>query len=129
MMTDAINYLRGLLGEPGVDSDDVRERDMKTHTATHTYNAATNAIDIDITVEGDWTDDEIGQLVEAYRADAQRTVDRIREGGRAALLCVDTIDKDTAFARPFGTIRRCRVCGCLVAGGPTACTRCAELGP
>lgn len=35
---------------------------------------------------------------------------------------------DTAFAPPFGTIRQCRVCGCLVAGGPTACARCAESG-
>jgi hypothetical protein len=35
---------------------------------------------------------------------------------------------DTAFAPPFGTIRRCRGCGCLVAGGPTACVRCAEAG-
>ena len=35
---------------------------------------------------------------------------------------------DTAFAPPFGTIRQCRVCGCLVAGGPTACARCAEAG-
>lgn len=33
---------------------------------------------------------------------------------------------DTAFAPPFGTIRQCRACGCLVAGGPTACARCAE---
>lgn len=33
---------------------------------------------------------------------------------------------DGAFAPPFGTIRACRVCGCLVAGGPTACARCAE---
>ena len=38
------------------------------------------------------------------------------------------VDKDTAFAPPFGTIRKCRVCGCLVAGGPTACARCAEAG-
>lgn len=37
-------------------------------------------------------------------------------------------DKNTAFAPPFGTIRQCRVCGCLVAGGPTACARCAEAG-
>mgnify|MGYP000741711663 CR=1 FL=1 len=36
------------------------------------------------------------------------------------------VDKDTAFAPPFGTIRKCRVCGCLVAGGPTACARCAR---
>lgn len=34
--------------------------------------------------------------------------------------------EDTAFALPFGTIRACRVCGCLVAGGPTACVRCAK---
>lgn len=33
---------------------------------------------------------------------------------------------DTAFAPPFGTIRQCRVCGCLVAGGPTACARCVK---
>jgi len=36
---------------------------------------------------------------------------------------------DTAFAPPFGTIRVCRGCGCLVAGGPTACVRCAEAKP
>jgi len=34
----------------------------------------------------------------------------------------------TAFAPPFGTIRQCQGCGCLVAGGPTACVRCAEAG-
>lgn len=33
---------------------------------------------------------------------------------------------DTAFAPPFGTIRQCRGCGCLVAGGPSACVRCAK---
>ena len=38
------------------------------------------------------------------------------------------IDENTAFAPPFGTIRQCRVCGCLVAGGPTACARCAKAG-
>lgn len=32
---------------------------------------------------------------------------------------------DTAFAPPFGDIRVCLQCGCLVAGGPTACVRCA----
>jgi len=36
--------------------------------------------------------------------------------------------KDTAFAPPFGTIRVCGACGCLVAGGPAACARCAEAG-
>jgi hypothetical protein len=33
---------------------------------------------------------------------------------------------DGALAPPFGTIRVCRGCDCLVAGGPTACRRCAE---
>lgn len=36
---------------------------------------------------------------------------------------------DTAFAPPFGTIRACRGCGCLVSGGPTACARCAKESP
>jgi hypothetical protein len=36
------------------------------------------------------------------------------------------VSPDGAFAPPFGTIRQCRGCGCLVAGGPTACVRCAE---
>lgn len=36
------------------------------------------------------------------------------------------IDSDTAFAPPFATIRACRHCGCLVAGGPNACGRCAN---
>lgn len=36
-------------------------------------------------------------------------------------------DPDTAFAPPFGTIRVCRACGCLVAGGPTACSRCVAV--
>jgi hypothetical protein len=36
------------------------------------------------------------------------------------------VNEDTAFAPPFGTVRACRVCGCLVAGGPAACTRCAD---
>jgi hypothetical protein len=35
-------------------------------------------------------------------------------------------DDDSAYAPPFGTIRVCRVCGCLVAGGPTKCVRCVE---
>jgi hypothetical protein len=35
-------------------------------------------------------------------------------------------DEDTAFAPPFGTIRACRSCGCLVSGGPTACGRCVD---
>lgn len=36
-------------------------------------------------------------------------------------------DPNTAFAPPFGTIRVCRACGCLVAGGPTACSRCVAV--
>lgn len=45
------------------------------------------------------------------------------------------VSGDTAFAMPFGTIRECSGCGCLVSGGPTACLRCidaqqgAPLGP
>jgi hypothetical protein len=35
---------------------------------------------------------------------------------------------DTAFAPPFGTIRKCIDCGALVAGGPTRCGRCARDG-
>ena len=40
----------------------------------------------------------------------------------------DMSDK-TMFSVEFGTIRVCRKCGCLVAGGPTACGRCAEDEP
>lgn len=35
------------------------------------------------------------------------------------------VSQDTAFAPPFGTIRKCYGCGALVAGGPTCCARCA----
>ena len=34
--------------------------------------------------------------------------------------------KDTAFIQGLGTVRQCTDCGCLVAGGPTRCGRCAE---
>lgn len=36
------------------------------------------------------------------------------------------VSEDTAFAMPFGTVRKCLGCGCLVGGGPTRCGRCAE---
>lgn len=36
---------------------------------------------------------------------------------------------DGAFAPPFGTIRACLDCGCLVAGGPTRCSRCVRADP
>lgn len=36
---------------------------------------------------------------------------------------------DGAFASPFGTVRKCRECDCLVAGGPTACGRCSAPAP
>ena len=36
------------------------------------------------------------------------------------------VTADTAFAAPFGTIRACGGCGCLVTGGPTRCARCAQ---
>ena len=35
---------------------------------------------------------------------------------------------DTAFAPPFGTIRQCRVCGCLSGRWPNGLWRCAEAG-
>lgn len=34
--------------------------------------------------------------------------------------------EDTAFAPPFGTIRQCKGCDSLVAGGPSNCLRCAR---
>lgn len=39
------------------------------------------------------------------------------------------VSEDTAFAPPFGTVRACVACGCLVAGGPTRCGRCAGGTP
>lgn len=39
------------------------------------------------------------------------------------------VSDDTAFAPPFGTVRACVGCGCLVAGGPTRCGRCAGGTP
>lgn len=33
---------------------------------------------------------------------------------------------DTAFAPPFSTVRACVDCGCLTAGGPSRCGRCAK---
>ena len=49
---------------------------------------------------------------------------RMRRDAEQAQWC--RTDSDTAFASPFGTVRTCRGCGCLVAGGPTACTRCVD---
>lgn len=56
---------------------------------------------------------------------------RAAESARDALLIASPgdwrpISADTAFAPPFGTIRVCRGCGCLVAGGPTSCVRCFD---
>lgn len=36
------------------------------------------------------------------------------------------VSDDTVFASPFGTIRKCRHCGVLVSGGPTACVACVR---
>ena len=36
------------------------------------------------------------------------------------------VSEDTAFAPPFGTVRACIGCGCLVVGGPTRCVPCAK---
>jgi hypothetical protein len=38
------------------------------------------------------------------------------------------VSGDTAFAPPFGTVRACADCGCLVAGGPSRCGQCAKGG-
>lgn len=52
------------------------------------------------------------------------------EDGRVHLQwTVHKDDADTAFVPIFGTIRVCRHCGCLVAGGPNACTACANAAP
>lgn len=37
-----------------------------------------------------------------------------------------TVSEDTMFSSSLGTIRKCIDCGCLVAGGPTRCGRCAK---
>lgn len=34
--------------------------------------------------------------------------------------------KKEAYIEGFGTVRECRDCGVLVAGGPTRCIRCAN---
>lgn len=67
-------------------------------------------------------------------ADAIREVVKSQDGNALAAAVPEDVrvggwqwrpvDADTAFAPPFSTIRVCRACGCLVAGGPTACGRC-----
>ena len=60
------------------------------------------------------------EAIDAQQPDPQPDLD---EGWRR-------VSGDTAFAMPFGTIRECSGCGCLVSGGPTACRRCADApGP
>jgi hypothetical protein len=34
-----------------------------------------------------------------------------------------------SYIEGFGTVRVCKDCGCLVAGGPTRCIRCVKEGP
>ena len=53
--------------------------------------------------------------------DAENVPAEIRESGWQWR----PVDGDAAFAPPFGTVRVCLDCGCLVAGGPTRCRRCA----
>lgn len=40
----------------------------------------------------------------------------------------NSVTEDTAYGPPFGTIRKCQSCCCLVAGGPTSCVRCGSAG-
>lgn len=49
----------------------------------------------------------------------QEPAEPVRDGWRK-------VDGDTAFAMPFGTVRQCIDCGCLVGGGPTRCVRCVK---
>lgn len=38
----------------------------------------------------------------------------------------EPVKVDEAFIPGLGTVRACLDCGCLVAGGPTRCKRCAK---
>jgi Domain of unknown function (DUF3850) len=54
------------------------------------------------------------------------SVAKMVEPGDNLLSTWAQVNQDTAYAAPFGTIRVCHGCGALVAGGPTACGRCAR---
>ena len=41
---------------------------------------------------------------------------------------MDKFKVDT-FVPEIGTVRECKDCGALIAGGPTRCIRCAKKGP
>ncbi len=87
--------------------------------------------------------DEARASLEAERGDHRQT---LRERDAAARDLAEALSRagkaeqqsaawaqvgDGAFAYPFGTVRKCIGCGCLVAGGPTRCGRCASdvIGP
>lgn len=70
-----------------------------------------------------WSKVQAPEEPRARRAALAGTVPpEVREGGWQWR----PVGEDAAVAPPFGIIRVCRGCGCLVAGGPTACVRCAE---
>lgn len=41
----------------------------------------------------------------------------------------DLLGPSQSYIEGLGTVRVCHDCGCLVAGGPTRCVRCAKEGP
>lgn len=48
-------------------------------------------------------------------------------GGTQKSAVSSTLSPSEAFIPGIGTVRVCRACGCLVAGGPTACRRCVAM--
>ena len=83
--------------------------------------------------EAEWNSDQA--FGERALREMQERDNKAKEIGLAVLAVLNRVEPggptwrvsggDTAYASPFGTIRVCRACGCLVAGGPTACGRCA----
>lgn len=91
------------------------------------YGAAFDRL-LDAIMRADGWPDEV--ILEAIGDDAKTVADAaVNVLGERSPHASDgwrRIDEDTAFAPPFGTIRKCVSCGSLVAGGPTACARCAD---
>jgi rubrerythrin len=67
------------------------------------------------------SDEEGDECNEAEKVEAAGdTLRRMNTNGQRR------IDSQTAWIPPFGFIYKCGGCGCLVAGGPTACGRCVQ---
>lgn len=95
---------------------------------------ALRAHDADVRVCAEWVTEQLVErghipAVAAGAAERLLAADFLREGGGETELPSGTpwhqVD-DGAFASPFGTIRKCIDCDCLVAGGPTRCRRCVD---